>query len=269
MPKLPFNPKESSFDLVNARALAKASKLAYQPEADILAKLMEWGFPSFRFFSSKKRGTQGYVAGNEDLILVAFRGTEPTKLKDLMADAKLKRVSAKGGGHVHRGFKAALEAVSADMAAAVREFRDRDQPVFVTGHSLGAALGGLAVAASKTERIPIAALYTYGMPRVGNKLFARKFKENHGRRTFRVVNNNDTVTRVPPRIFGYKHVGVVKYLNAKGELETGATPWKRFLKRVKGQVVGRIKDFLKPGTDGLKDHKIKRYVKILDALKDD
>ena len=44
-------------------------------------------------------------------------------------------------------------------------------------------------------------------------------------------------------------------------------PWKQFLIRVKGQVEGRIQDFMKPGTDGLKDHGIKNYVRILQALK--
>ena len=82
-----------------------------------------------------------------------------------------------------------------------------------------------------------------------------------------MVNNNDIVTRLPPRTLKYKHVGQVKYLNSKGKLETGATPWKNFLKRVKGQIEGRIDDFLKPGTDGLKDHGMARYVKILAKLK--
>ncbi len=264
MPKLDFHPNKTSFDLVNALATATASKLVYKPEAEVLETLGDWGFPNAEFFS--REGTQGFVAGNDELILVTFRGTEPKEIEDLMADAKIKRVPGKGGGHVHRGFKAALEAVSADMAAAIRRFRDRDQPVFVTGHSLGAALAGLAVGASKTEGVEIAGLYTYGMPRIGNKIFAERFDERYGKKTFRFVNNNDTVTRVPPRSFGYKHVGVVKYLNSKGELKTGGTAWKQFLVRVKGQIVGRIKDFLKPGTDGLKDHKIKRYVKILTAL---
>lgn len=264
MPKFDFHPTKTSFDLVNARATARASELAYKLKADVLRTLTGWGFPNVKFFSRK--GTQGFVAGNDELILVAFRGTEPKKLEDWMADAKIKRVPGRGGGHVHRGFKGALEAVSDDMTSAVRRFQDRGQPVFVTGHSLGAGLAGLAVAAAKSERIEIAGLYTYGMPRIGNETFAKRFKENYGRRAFRVVNNNDTVTRVPPRSFGYKHVGVVKYLNAKGQLETGGTPWKQFLVRAKGQVQGRIKDFLKP--DGLKDHGIKRYVKILTALKD-
>lgn len=153
------------------------------------------------------------------------------------------------------------------MAAAVRELLDKGQPVFVTGHSLGAALAGLAVGASATERLPIAGLYTYGMPRVGNKYFAEKFQASYGKRAFRIVNNNDSVTRVPPRSFGFKHVGTVKYLDSRGQLKSGASPWKRFLIRVKGQVEGRVQDFMKPGTDGLKDHGIKNYVRILQNLK--
>ena len=67
-------------------------------------------------------------------------------------------------------------------------------------------------------------------------------------------------------LIGYSHVGTVKYLNSAGQIESGHTPWKRFLVRLKGQVEGRIDDFLKPGTDGLKDHSIRRYVKILTDL---
>ncbi len=266
MPTLKFNPNKTSFDLVNAQATAKASQLAYKKKGDILKTLKTWGFSQAMFFSNFKVGTQGFVAGNDDMILVAFRGTEGGELKDWKADAKIKKVPGKGGGHVHRGFKKALEGVSSDMAAAVREYRRKGQPVFVTGHSLGAALAGLAVAASSTERVEIAGLYTYGMPRVGNKVFAKKFMKNYGKRTFRFINNNDIVTRVPPASVGYKHVGVVKYLTAKGKLESGTGSWKNFKRRLKGQLVGRAQDFLKPGTDGLKDHSMKNYVRILNKL---
>ena len=264
MPKLAFNPKKTSFDLVNAHSLAQAAQLAYKSKEDVLKRLKGWGFANASFFSRK--GTQGYVAGNDEMILVAFRGTEPKEMEDLMADAKIKRVPGKGGGHVHRGFKAALEAVSTDMAKAVNRLRDREQPVFVTGHSLGAALAGLAVGASRTEGVPIAALYTYGMPRIGNKHYYDNFQKAFGKRAFRIVNNNDSVTRVPPRAFGYKHVGTVKYLDSAGKLAGGATSWRRFLVRFKGQIEGRIDHLFKPGTDGLKDHGIRNYVRILKGL---
>ena len=267
MPTFDFHADKKTFDLVNARAMARASQLAYGKVRadDVRGTLGSWGFPNARFFSDRA-GTQGFVAGNSELVLVSFRGTEPGELKDWMTDLQIRRVPGKGGGHVHRGFKAALEAVASDMAAAVRRLRDRGQPVFVTGHSLGAALATLAVAASETEGIEIAGLYTFGSPRVGNKVFAKRFTAKHGRRAFRVVNNNDTVTRVPPRSAGYKHVGTVEYLDAAGRLHTGTGPWKLFLRRMQGQVQGRIDDFLKPGTDGLKDHGIRRYVEIMDAL---
>ena len=44
---------------------------------------------------------------------------------------------------------------------------------------------------------------------------------------------------MPPRALGYSHVGTVKYLNSAGQIESGPTPWKRFLVRLKGQVRGR------------------------------
>ena len=215
MARLAFNPKRAAFDLTNARALARASQLAYREKADVLRILKSWGFPSSQFFSGPKTGTQGFVAGNQDVILVAFRGTEVKQLEDLKTDLDFGLVPGKGGGHVHGGFKKALEEVSDAMALSLQELRDNDQPVFVTGHSLGAALAGLAVGASNTKHTEIAGLYTYGMPRVGNKTFAEKFKARFGRRTFRFVNNNDIVTRLPPGAIGYKHVGVVKYLNSE------------------------------------------------------
>ena len=57
MPKLDFHPNKRSFDLVNARATAKASELAYKLKADVLRTLGVWGFPNAKFFSRK--GTQG------------------------------------------------------------------------------------------------------------------------------------------------------------------------------------------------------------------
>lgn len=266
MPKLIFRPTVTSFNIDNAIVMARASQLAYESKTMVLNTLKEWGFTNSKFFSSGE--SQAFVAGNEEFILVAFRGTEPKKLEDWMTDAKIKLTPGKGGGHVHRGFKTALELISDDMAVTVRQFQTSNQPVFVTGHSLGAALAGLAVAASNGERINISGLYTFGMPRIGNATFAEKFKGNYGNRTFRIVNNNDTVTRIPPRSFGYQHVGVVKYFDSTGRLQTGELPWKKFLFRVKGQVNGRIKDFLKPGTDGLKDHSMKNYIEILTSLKE-
>ena len=75
-----FHPDKSDFDRANALWLAKASELAYKPAETARRTTKRWGFPNFTFFDNG--GTQAFVAGNADMILVAFRGTEPTKLKD-------------------------------------------------------------------------------------------------------------------------------------------------------------------------------------------
>lgn len=51
-------------------------------------------------------------------------------------------------------------------------------------------------------------LYTFGQPRTGDREFARKPDADFEQQTFRYVNNNDIVTRVPFRAMNYSHVGL-------------------------------------------------------------
>ncbi len=257
MPGFKFNPKKSAYDRTNALWLAKAAELAYKPAGTARKTAKRWGFTNFEFFD--KRGTQAFVAGNADMILVAFRGTEPTKVKDWMTDAKIRKNPA-FGGRVHRGFLGGLRKVwghgNSGMIGAIRKFRDDGQTIWITGHSLGAALATLAAAGCRAERLPVQGIYTYGSPRVGSKAFQKKFDKSFKKKTFRFVNNNDVVTRVPPRALKYKHVGTLRYIDHNHRIQKDIGLWKKFLDRIKG----RIDDFLKPGTDGLKDHPIKKYL---------
>src|SRR5262249_14299388 len=75
---------------------------------------------------------------------------------------------------------------------------------FYTGHSLGAALATLAA----TRRAP-QAVYTFGSPRVGKEAFVRSLMSIP---IYRVVDDEDVVTRVPPEILGFRHVGEVHTL---------------------------------------------------------
>nr|WP_090580074.1 lipase family protein [Nitrosomonas sp. Nm58] len=82
-------------------------------------------------------------------MLVAFRGTEPDDLKDWLTDAQfdltdgsIKNIKNK----VHRGFHEALNAAWPQLEGAIADLRTHNQAIWVTGHSLGAALATLAVA---------------------------------------------------------------------------------------------------------------------------
>lgn len=201
----PFDPAAVGFSRANALWLMELSRLVYRqdsvvpPRSSFLAKvgLAEVAPP----FDNKE--TQGILvqstAGPEWAALV-FRGTE-RKPADVITDLELSFPLLGTGVIVHRGFKKALDAVWADVEKALAKIT---VPLFMTGHSLGAALATLAAARHAPK-----AVYTFGSPLVGNHAFADTLKNVP---IFRVVDDIDGVTFVPPPQLGYLHVGVVEHL---------------------------------------------------------
>jgi triacylglycerol lipase len=253
--EFPFEAKATGYSLANAYWLAKASNIAYEEKGRIQPEASRLGLDRVEFLS--KGDTEGFVAANEKIIIVAFRGTEPTHVQDILTDARIHKVAGPFGV-MHRGFLHGFELVKDNMLAAIGRFRNADRPqsLWCTGHSLGAALAVVAVAALLAEGQAVDGLYNFGQPRVGDPAFADEFNHRFAGRHFRFVNNNDTVTRVPPREFGYRHTGEIRYIDITGQIQTDISFWRLFQDRIKG----RMEDFLKPGTDGLKDHSMLRYV---------
>jgi len=255
-----FLPNTTQYHPENAFSLGQSSKLAYEAPALIEARCMEWGLHRVRFIESSqasKRDTQLFVAANDTQVVVAFRGTEPKKLQDWLADANTVLINGPFGGRVHAGFSLALDSVWEPMLAAVLEFQDQGQSLWFTGHSLGAALAALAVARLRDERDkPVHGLYTFGQPRIGDRAFERAYNQDNRSRSFRFVNNNDVVTRVPTRLMGFSHIGTFLYFDHKRELQTDLHFWYQLLDRIEG----RIDDLGKIGTDGLKDHFMDAYL---------
>ncbi len=273
MSDFPFQSKTTRFSVKNALCCARASALAYEDESVAREQTKKWGFEKFKFFDHE--GTQAFIAANPEIILVAFRGTEPNKLEDLVTDADLRK-TAGPGGKVHSGFLRALNQVMEEVHQTIRDYKQEytqklqegqyPPSLWFTGHSLGAGLATLAVAKLRIENEafeePIHGLYTFGSPRVGNKEFSENFNANFKDQTFRVVNNNDVVARVPLRAHGYRHVGQYWYITSDGKLDDDISWWNLALDRVKG----RVDDIGKIGTDGLKDHFLeKKYIPGLEA----
>jgi triacylglycerol lipase len=250
-----FQPATALYQGENAVALAAAARLAYSDAASIVQTALQWGFPRCRFI--ERRDTQSFVMANDHAIVVAFRGTEPDKLRDWMSD--LDTQFADGPfGRVHNGFWRALLRVADDLDACVAEFQDQGQSLWVTGHSLGAALATLAAARWREKDKPVNGLYDFGSPRVGDRVFERTFDQDSGARNFRFVNNTDLVTRVPLRAMGFSHAGTMLYFTDKGELSADPGWWDAFLNRMRG----RIDDLGKMGPADLKQHAIDRYVEL-------
>lgn len=99
-------------------------------------------------------------------------------------------------------------------------------------------------------------LYTFGSPLVGDSEFKKDFFVN----TYRFVNNNDIVTKVPPPGF-YQHVGELRYIDKSGKIHDNISYWERLADGFQGEMknvfnsLGQLRHgFLRMIPDGLKDH---------------
>jgi len=134
--------------------------------------------------------------GSPSMIVLAFRGTEKS-VKDIRADITCDLVSApnflgvEGEGKVHRGFIDAFQKVGSEIKAELAKYDGLGIPIFITGHSLGAALALIATRYLCADSS--GATYTFGSPRVGDDIFFRNVRTP----VYRVANGADGVTRVP------------------------------------------------------------------------
>lgn len=248
---------ESLSILRRSLLFAELANLSYlsRCEAGILAHRI--GFPEIRYYDND--GAQAYIFGNEHDAVVTCRGTQPDDWNDLKADLDLKRAMAETAGWVHRGFKREVDDLWPRLEQALV---NNTRTLWFSGHSLGAAMAAICAGRCKLSYIKSnpRALFTYGSPRIGNRRYVNYVQIE----TYRWVNNNDIVTRVPPAWFGYCHKGREIYLNAYGKIRQ-LTPWQRTKDRWRGLLRGlRERRF-----DPFSDHSIVEYVKHIRAAVED
>jgi triacylglycerol lipase len=172
-------------------------------------KLRGGGFRLVDIFNSDETDTQAFLAASGDFAVLAFRGTEVKKKKDVLTDLRATQIAAIEGG-VHKGFQSAYDSVKDQIETCLGTL-DEKMPIYITGHSLGAALATVATQNLDQRdkfRERIAACYTFGSPRVGNRKYDRFFKAP----IYRMVNTTDIVTVIPLLIMRYVHIGDIRYL---------------------------------------------------------
>ncbi len=184
-----------------ALSMGSASSLAYcTDEKTITATLSDWGMSSSVVFDCKD--TSGFIAVDDELIILAFRGTE--SVVDWIRNLKIRQIEVPYG-KVHSGFSEALDAVWTDsIEPALRAGAASGKRAWVTGHSLGGALA-IMTCARAIRWLQVAGIYTFGQPLVGNRVFADRFNRAFGSSSHRFVNHRDIVARIPPAPF-YAHV---------------------------------------------------------------
>ena len=248
-----------SFDLVNARACAAASADAYHQDT----------------IRDEATDTHCLIGEDPDCIVVAFRGS--ASIRNWITDAEFERtilVSGEDGtcSKVHKGFERALNSILAPLIArlggcSVLKMQD-SKPIFLTGHSLGGALAILAALELQRNGFPIAQVYTFGQPRVGNGDFKRRYDAALGDRTFRLVYQEDIVARIPhlpawPDV--YRHVGTEVFIPSDAPIKSAddflinPSVWRLLLSDAWGIYRAFLISKFQGALDPMLDHHINNY----------
>lgn len=242
-------------ELTNALLLANLSNLAYRPQSEIQTNLPSYGLSFADFFSEPLPGTQGFCAKGKDLACFVFRGTsletseDIVKFEDVIVDLLACPVPFTFG-KVHFGFRSAFAAIKDAVSKHAKSFLDLGLPVYFAGHSLGGALAVLAAAVAIDQNIPVAGLYTFGQPRVGNAQFAQRYLPKLENRYYRFTNAQDIVPHVPPYFFSYRHLGETSFhFTDEGKPEKSSSRWEWIIESayILGVAYcrsGKIRDFI-------------------------
>lgn len=255
--------------LRNALTLATLSKAAYASDVAKSPEFQSTVFGNCRPIESKKTHTQAFVASDAANVVLAFRGTSAPQ--DFVVDIRARLVD-RPLASVHAGFGAAIESVWPQVGTEVRKQWSVDKTLWITGHSLGAALAVLAGTMMPND-LPVFQIATFGQPRVGDREFATTFRSRRIR-LYRFVNNNDIVPTVPSRFLPgsitpprfYQHVGDLQFFDAKRNLidrsddELGLAP--QLLEKL-GPMTSADAKAAKLILDGLRDHGIDNYIACL------
>ena len=227
-----FLPLATRFELVNAGWLADLSMLAYADKLTIQDKLNSSGLTRDGFVMEflSRYSTQCFVIHNDSFVVVSMRGTEIDNFwgafNDWLRNFEFKPVPDESGGLVHEGFRKDIAEIwnDTDGMPGLKSYlrpllADGRRALWITGHSLGAALATLAAErAARDGGFDVRGVYTYGSPRVGDSQF-KQYYEARGlnAKTYRILHGVDIAQKLFPGA-AYTHVGQLKFIDADGQL---------------------------------------------------
>jgi len=208
-------------------AISKNTKkiLEFCAQACINTYQGDHGKVDYRIYKEHKSFDTGNVEFDiglwNDFLVIAFEGSDGKgDWRDNLDFKKVKPKSIDLGSKalVHEGFERQFQEA---WPIILKELLEKKyigfRKILVTGHSLGGALATrTSVQLAKHFEGALVYCVSLGAPRVGNHAFAKGFAK-HVFKSYRIVNDMDSVCKVPPAWFGFWHVDK--------EIEIGSMSW--------------------------------------------
>lgn len=232
------------FDPTVAHVLATCAGYAYSDARTVATMMARLGLPENRCVMVGEYVDAMFICSTAFLVqskcgragILCYRGTEPVNFINWLTDADVnpEAVPFRFRGEtatysVHAGFyrnvRATRYAIGEKLRLAIDGksileggAREADvsklEVLYVTGHSLGAAMAAMFGVMMKTnpdyadvER-RIRAVYTFGQPMIGDPDFTGACGKAFGGTLFRFIHAHDVVAALPPKISGpFGHFG--------------------------------------------------------------
>lgn len=172
--------KLSAISYSNSLEAAKKCLDKLVPDSDIqIVEFIGRHCEDLPLFSYKMCLAVVFLSHQEKAIAVAYRGTASVAqlLKQITSMHFLPKVNSGVGGQVQEYFKKAHNKLYPCVSTTIHELLTKypEYKVYITGHSLGGAVASITTAKllfeHKIQKDKMA-LYTYGMPRVGDRDYA-------------------------------------------------------------------------------------------------
>ncbi len=158
----------------------------------------------------------GFSIGGQAQAAIAFRGSASTL--DWINDGRAFPVEDPELGYCHAGFLSGVRRLMAetDIVGHIVSLRAAGTPVWLTGHSKGAAEATLLAGFLTAWGNPPAGLVTFGSPRAGSARLAKLLDPVP---TWRYVSRGDPVPKVPWLGGIYRHVGDAILIGERFDLD--------------------------------------------------
>ncbi|WET50775.1 lipase family protein [Chryseobacterium indologenes] len=216
-----FNRDFSEYNQQTALFCAQISEVAYWDKRNIgiLKEQVNKNYPEYRTDYTLINDTYGIhhnqvlLWANQDFMVIAFRGTEPSVLKDWLTDSKYWNYQNADGYDEelsylppgHGGFRRSLtrlmneknliEEIKLIIKKLNPQADAKTYPIYVTGHSLGAALAQLFIVPLGYNQLSFKGAYHFAPPLAVSCQMNAELREKYGNVVYDIVNYKDYVPR--------------------------------------------------------------------------